>query len=983
MSRSRVLFVAGLSLVALTLPGTALAQQASGIAGTVRDTSGALLPGVTVEAASPALIEKVRVAVSDGDGRYNITDLRPGEYIVTFTLPGFQTFRRENIVLTSGFTATVNPEMAIGALEETITVTGETPLVDTQNVRKQTVVSDEMLDTLPTSTKNANSLVALTLGVSGIADVAGIYSTQIGSGTYHGKGGARTQFDGMSVQNMTGNTGYQLNTALVQEMTLQASGISAEGNTEGMLINLIPKEGGNTFSGALAGLYTNDELGGDNLTPELRARGLDTVNKPLKIYDATFSLGGPIKKDKVWFFTSHREWGNAHQMAGFYWNKTPGAPTYTPDFSRPATRNQWFESHAGRVTWQATQANKFNFFADVQDSCVCRTGTTVAGSGVGLAPEGTLAYHFRPTGFFQGSWTAPLTNKLLVDASYSATINHWPQFRSPGVEASHISILEQSTGVRYNARETYDDPNVQDRYGERFSVSYVTGTHAMKFGVQDEQGILTAFRNSNDSNVSYTFNNGLPVSVTQYATPYELENRFKHDLGIYAQDQWAINRLTLNLGVRFDYFNGYVPAQDVPATPNGWLPARHYDRVDDVPSWTDVSPRLGAAYDLFGNGRTAIKLSLGKYVGKTVVEIANANNPIVASVNQVNRAWTDTNGNFFPDCNLANRGQNGECGPLQNVNFGSPVVTTRFSDDVIKGFGNRPYNWDIGAEVQHQIGARMSASVGYYRNWYGNFRVTDNLAVSATDYDPYCVTGPSDSRLPGGGATQVCGLLDINPARFGQVNNLVQPASEFGKQTQSSDFFTLAMEMRLGAGARFGGGIDTGRTTTDICDIRKAVPELTIANVVGPTNPYCRVTQPFSANTQIKFNGSYQFPFEIFMSGVYQNLPGPPYTADFPAPVAAIQTSLGRPLAGGARTATVPLIAPQTRFEERTTRLDLRVGKMVSISQKVRLQANVDLYNALNSSSVLAVTNAYGARWLVPTLMLEPRILQFSAQLTF
>ena len=214
-----------ISSVALLVMAPALphAQQASGIAGAVRDTSGAVLPGVTVEAASPALIEKVRSAVTDGEGRYNIVDLRPGTYTVTFTLPGFTGFRREGIVLTAGFTATVNADMQVGAVEETITVTGETPLVDTQNVRRQTVVSDEMLDMLPTSTKQANSLVALTLGLSGIADVAGIYSTQVGGGTFHGKGGARTQFDGMSVQNMTGNTGYMLNAALVQEMTLQST----------------------------------------------------------------------------------------------------------------------------------------------------------------------------------------------------------------------------------------------------------------------------------------------------------------------------------------------------------------------------------------------------------------------------------------------------------------------------------------------------------------------------------------------------------------------------------------------------------------------------------------------------------------------------------------------------------------------------------------------------------------------------------------
>jgi hypothetical protein len=971
--REVVSILAGLVL-ALMIPAAAAAQQASGIAGAVRDTSGAVLPGVTVEASSPALIEKVRSAVTDGDGRYNIVDLRPGTYTVTFSLPGFTGFRREGIVLTAGFTATVNADMQVGAIEETITVTGETPLVDTQNVRRQTVVSEEMLDTLPTSTQHVNSLLSLTLGLSGVADVAGIYSTSVG-GNYHGKTGTRTQMDGMSVQNMagSGNTGYTLNAALVQEMTLQSSGISAEGNTEGVLINLIPKEGGNTFAGTASGLYTNNKLAGDNLTDDLRARGLQTVNQPLRIYDATITFGGPIKRDKIWFFTAHREWGNAHTMAGFFWNKTQGTPFYTPDLARPAERKQWYESHAARLTWQATQSHKFNFLADVQDACICRTGTTVAGSGVGLAPEGTLAYHFRPTGFYQGAWSAPLTSRLLVDGALAATINHWPQFRSPGVLPEHISILEQSTGVRYNSRETYDDPNVQERYAERFSVSYVTGSHALKFGVQDEQGLIKAYRTSSTGNVSYTFNNGVPVNLTQYATPYELQNRFKHDLGIYGQDQWALGRLTLNLGLRFDYFNGYVPEQVVAATPNGWLPERRYERVDGVPLWKDLNPRLGGAWDVFGDGRTALKVSLGRYVSKTAVEIANANNPIVASVNQVNRSWTDANSNFVPDCNLANRAANGECGPLANQNFGSSVITTRYADDVLKGYGVRPYNWDFGAEVQRQVGAAMSVTAGYYRNWYGNFRVTDNLAVEPSDYATYCVTGPTDSRLPGGGGEQICGLADISAARFGQVNNLVRPASDFGSQKQVSNFVTLSADARFSSGARFGGGVDLGRTVTDNCFVVDSPQQLV----------NCKVVPPLFSGTQVKVNGSYPLPADFFVSAVFQSLPGPAYTADWAAPVASIQPSLGRPLSGGARTATIPLIAPQREFEDRTTRLDLRIAKSLPVGSRVRVQGNLDLYNALNSGSILAVTNAFGARWLVPTLVLEPRILQFSAQVTF
>src|SRR5436190_11199060 len=652
MRRLLLSLTVALSLLSTLMSSAAYAQQASGIAGTVRDASGGVLPGVSVEASSPALIERVRVAVTDGDGRYNVVNLPPGTYTVTFTLQGFSIYRREGIVLTAGFTAAVNADMQVSTIAETITVSGETPLVDTQNVRRQTVLTSETLDLLPTSIKNPNALIGVTLGLAGIADVGGIYATQVG-GNFHGKGGTRTQFDGMSVQNMTGNAGYQLNPALVSEMTLQASGITAEGNAEGVLINMVPKDGGNLFAGTLSGLYTNSTLSGDNLNSDLRARGLSSVNRPLNVYDATATLGGPIKKDKVWFFASAREWGNNYIFAGFYWNKTQGTPFYTPDPTRPANRTQWFESKAARITWQATQKQKFSFFGDVQDACICRTGTI--SSGVGMAPEAIRAYHFRPTGFYQTSWTAPFTSRLLLDGSFSATINHWPEFRQPGVTKDTISIVEQTTGVRFNARETYDDPNVQDRYGERFSLSYVTGTHALKFGVQDEQGVLKAYRVASTSNVSYTFSSGRPVSLTKYATPYELQNRFRHDMGLYAQDQWAIRRLTLNLGLRYDYFNGYVPAQHVAATPNGWLPERDYPQVNSVPLWKDLNPRVGAAYDLFGNGRTALKASLGRYVNRSVVEIANANNPIVAPVKQGNRAWTDTNGNYTPDCNPANR----------------------------------------------------------------------------------------------------------------------------------------------------------------------------------------------------------------------------------------------------------------------------------------------------------------------------------------
>ena len=313
VSRSRrTCVVVGVLLLA---PAVAFAQ---GISGTVSDNTGGVLPGVTVTAASPALIEGQRVAISDSQGLYSIVDLRPGVYTVTFSLPGFATIIREGIELTTGFTANVDSAMAVGGIEETITVTGAAPVVDVQNVRRQTLVTDEVLSTLPMSTKHVNNLVTLTPGFTGLADVGGRYSSQVG-GEYHGKAGTKVAMDGMGIENSFGNSSYQINSAAVQEMVLQTTGVSADTNADGAVVNVIPKEGGNTFSGIAAGFFANDSMESQNLTQELKDAGLDTANSTLKMWDQSLSLGGPIMRDKLWFFLAGRSWGFSRRHAGVYW----------------------------------------------------------------------------------------------------------------------------------------------------------------------------------------------------------------------------------------------------------------------------------------------------------------------------------------------------------------------------------------------------------------------------------------------------------------------------------------------------------------------------------------------------------------------------------------------------------------------------------------------------------------------------------------
>ena len=958
----------------LLLSHAAWAQQGSGIAGLVRDSSGAALPGVTVEAASPALIEKVRAVITDGEGRYNIVDLRPGTYTVTFSLPGFSGVRREGIAMNAGFTATVNADLPVGALEETITVSGEAPVVDTQNVRKQTVLSRELLDTLPTSTKSVNTLVTLTAGFTSMADVTGVYTNLPGdsTATFHGKSGTIMQFDGMGLQHAGGSQGVTANTAVAEEVVMQTSGISAESNADGAVINLIPKEGSNSLNGSLFALGTNDRFQGSNLTDKLQVRGLTAVPKVLRVYDLTGTFGGPIKKDRLWFFGELRWWGNAHQLGSIFWNKTQGTPFYTPDPARPFRGYEWYESKAIRLTWQASAKNKVNLFVDRQRNCNCIEVRGPA-TGVGDAPEATFLYHMNPQALYQGSWTSPMTNRLLLEGGIAVAMANFPSTMAPTVEQSHISILEQATGMRYNARVFYSPRSNNPRYTQRFAASYITGSHSFKGGIQVEEATNNVINRAQLGDVSYTFLNAVPVSLTQYATPFSLTNRTKADMGIYVQDKWAIKRLSFTYGLRFDYFNGYVPAQHLDATPNGWVPTRDFGEVKNVPLWKNWSPRLGGAYDLFGNGRTALKASIGRYVAKTATTIASANNPVNTSVNQVNRAWTDSNGNYIPDCDLKNRAANGECGAMSNLSFGAPNVTTRWADDVLLGQGARGYNWDLTAEVQHQLSAGMSMTAGYYRNWYGNFRATDNLAVESTDYSPYCITAPTNALLPNGGGYQVCGLYDINPNKFGQVNNLVTKASHFGKQKLINNFFNVGITSRLAAGAQFGAAVDTGRSTNDQCFVVDSPQQLL----------NCRIVTPFRGQTQIKGFGSYPLPRRFAVSAVYQNMSGPQITADYAASVAEIAPSLGRPLAGGARSAVVPLIKPQTQFEHRVSRLDLRVTKEVPLTSGLRLRANVDLYNIMNSSSILSLTTTYGPRWLRPIQIVDGRIAQFSAQLTF
>jgi hypothetical protein len=433
--------------------------------------------------------------------------------------------------------------------------------------------------------------------------------------------------------------------------------------------------------------------------------------------------------------------------------------------------------------------------------------------------------------------------------------------------------------------------------------------------------------------------------------------------------------MTLNLGLRFDSTNSYVPAQTRPG--GRFIQPISFSEIDDVPNWKDISPRLGASYDLFGNGKTAVKGFLSRYVNAQGASLASAVNPANAIVLSATRTWTDTNGNLVPDCDLTNNAANGECGAQSANQFGTPRVVTSYSPDLTSGWGVRDYTWQGSMSVQHELRSNVGVNFGYFRTWYGNFTVIANLATPASAFSPYCITTPTDSRLGQFSGQQVCGLYNVNPAQFGQVNNLVTLASKYGSQSEVYNGFEFTSRVRFQGEGLLQGGLTVGRTVTDNC-FTVDTPQQR-----QPGSPFCHVSPPWSAGTQFKVAVVYPLLFGLQASANYQNVQPFQYTVNYVATNAQVAPSLGRNLAAGPNaTVTIPIVPPGTFYEARINQLDLRLTKAWKV-RATRVRGMFDIYNIFNCNAVLSEITTYGPAFRTPTQILGGRLLKFGAQVDF
>ncbi len=926
-------------------PSPALAQDEAGIGGTVQDNTGGILPGVTVEARSPALIEQVRTVFSDGAGIYRFTNLPSGTYSVTFMLPGFSTVVREGIVLRGAFVADVDAQMDVGGVEETVTVAGAAPLVDVKTTRQQSVMPAERVNVLP--------------GAAGLTSAAAyVPGAILGEGannhnnlpSLHGSDPLDGQpaIDGVKTggqlqgRNEWGaGVGTVTNEAMVTEVVFDTSSQSAEFAQSGVRTNLVPKAGGNEYSFNIFASGTSGGFQWDNQSQELKDLGFEFAPIDHR-YSFNPAVGGPIIENRLWFFASMIENRSRQYVLDRFWDlDEPSTPDgVTADDLRAFT---WSKNgnYNVRLTHQLTQRNKltWSYFQEPKSSLASQEFAWAGRQN----PEAWYEFNGNPTRMVTGRWTAPLTNRVLFEVHGSfmqADVNtnpvdHGGEARMPKIDWS-LGTMTSSSFQNHHNHDFHRRLNA--------SVSYVTGSHNFKAGMNFANNrTALAYSGPGDLYNGYFFN-GFPIAVLVAGNGNQRQGIIQDcDCGIYVQDAWTMDRVTINAGFRFDWFQNSVPGGTREA---GWFAPELTlpdPVVENIPNWKNFNGRFGMAYDLFGDGATAVKFSAGRYVANEGTGVTQGFNPIYPYGQLDYRPWTDLNGDNTA-LNPDGTPQLDEIGPSNNPNYGTSVITTEYDPDLRRGT-----NWEYAGGVERQLGDGWALSAMWHRRSYTNFRWTDNLNTSADDWHLAGTwTGPTDPDLPEiARGVQVPIYVTAPDFDIQTGNDLLTRATE---DWRTWNGFEVILDGELPRGGFMTASVTSGTSTNHFCHQ---------AMFDTPNRlRHCETRMPY--RTMGKLSGALPLPFDTMISGLVQVFPGAPIRAtyqvsavDFPAIVNLGDVDAVNP------NIEVNLIEPGTVFEDYTTQMQLRFSKVFTVGD-VRTRVYMDATNITNRARITSRNRFYG-----------------------
>lgn len=934
----RILLLACMAVL-LGVPFAHAQVQTGSITGTVTDGSGAVLPGVTITLTGERLIGGPQSQVSDTAGVYRFSRLSPGTYGVRFELQGFRTVDRPDVIINASFVATINSKMEVGALSETITVTGESPTVDVRSNVQQTVMSQEILEGVPTG-RDPWSLAKLIPGVQvSTYDVGGTSSMQQSGMSAHGSNGADVSYniDGATVNWPGGGGGATMvyyDQGMFEEVNYMTSSIPAEVMAGGISINMVTKDGGNQWKGNLRYSFANDDLQAENFEATRALNSSFLGNPTKKIYDVNLSGGGAIVQNKVWVNGTVRKWVVNNLVN-----------SKNADGSQALDDND-LKNYSGKVVSQITPNNKLSVSYLWNDKI--RGHRRDSNDRI---PDVASVVQSNPVQTTQAKYTG-IKNRLVFESNFSVMDGTTNYTYQPDTAADAIRKVDATRGEVFFASTREDhQPNSRHQFDNIFSYSAsgLGGEHLVKFGVQwSRLWYESQYSVRGDHYVEYR--DGVPLQVRQFNTPTNPKN-VAQVLGFFFQDSWSMNKLTLNLGARFDRYVGTLPEQSNPA--GRFSVARSIPETEVINQNIAVW-RAGAAYDLRGDGRTALKAGYSRYGLQVGINRVFDVNPLRNGSRTC--PWSDPNGD--------GRFQESEVNVAQCGAF-SGGVGFSYADGI-----KWPYSDEATLGIETQLpGAVRVGAMFYYRTNKDQIGQR-NVAVPTSSYTQFTANVPNG---PGGTVSSpkptTVTVFNLDRSLIGRNNTVRNNEPYLDTEYKGIEFtatkrFSSSWQMQAG----FTLGRNKGGTTngSDLND-----PNVTLYNqgIIGN-----------DSEKAFRLSGSYRLPGDISVAGSVISNNGYPYQSTYSVS-RAVATAAGVALTRSSQTVVL-----SERGDERfpnVTMFDIRLSRPFRFAGGRSFTPQIDIFNLGNADTVVSQSNAVGSAYLRPAAILSPRIIKLGFSLNF